>query len=110
MTKILTLTKQQLGKSKVRTISPVEILQIITFGFPVAFPVLEHEATKSSHTLTQFTACLASIVRINWQSGRDQIRRILSKHPDTISDGVVSKSETENCKYKLNAISCEYLL
>ena len=93
---ILTFTKQQLGKSKVRIISPVEILQIITFGADgeAAHPVLEQVATKSPHTLTQFTACRASIVRINRQSGNDQTRSNLSKQPDTMKSDDVSKSET----------------
>ena len=93
---VLTFTKQQLGKSKVRIISPVEILQIITFGADgeAAHPVLEQVATKSPQTLTQFTACRASIVRINRQSGNDQTRSNLSKQPDTMKSDDVSKSET----------------
>ena len=74
--------------------SPVKMFQIITLGVPVDLPVREQVAASSLQTLTQLTACLASIVNRKLQSGKDQIRRRRSKHPETITSFDVSKSDT----------------
>ena len=74
--------------------SPVKMFQIITLGVPVDLPVREQVAASSLQTLTQLTACLASIVNRKLQSGNDQIRRRRSKHPETITSFDVSKSDT----------------
>jgi len=87
-------TKQALGRSSARTMSPVKMFQIITLGVPVDLPVREQVAASSLQTLTQLTACLASIVNRKLQSGKDQIRRRRSKHPETITSFDVSKSDT----------------
>ena len=66
----------------------------MTLGVPVDLPVREQVAASSLQTLIQLTACFASIVRFNSQSGKDQIRSNRSKHPVTMTSGEVSKSDT----------------
>ena len=75
--------------------SPVKMFQIITLGVPEDLPVREQVAASSLHTLTQLTACLASIVNLRLQSGKDQILKSRSKHPVTITSFDVSKSDTK---------------
>ncbi len=71
------------------------MFQMNTFGIPAVLPVREQVAHWSLYTLTQLTACLASIVLMSWQSGRDQTRSNRSKQPDTMTSDDVSKSDTE---------------
>ena len=75
--------------------SPLKMFQIITLGVPEDLPVREQVAASSLHTLTQLTACLASIVNLRLQSGKDQILKSRSKHPVTITSFDVSKSDTK---------------
>ena len=110
----LTLTKHALETSRVLTISPVWRFHMIMLGDPVALPVLEQVAPRFPQTLTQLMACLAydierypsdsrveikvnlltSMVNLSSQSGNDQTLSSLSKHPDMMTSGEASKSET----------------
>lgn len=80
--------------------SPVKIFQIITLGVPEDLPVREQVAASSLQTLTQLTACLASIVNLRLHSGKDQILSSRSKHPVTITSFDVSKSDTMQIEKK----------